>query len=202
MAKKRKPQPQRADVRYLAFAREYVVDHNASAAAIRVGYAVSSSRLTGSRLMKTQIVKDYIAKHEAKLAAKMEVTAERVIAEFARIGFSDIREIFDETGALKGIHTLGDDAARSIGAVDIRRERRRGSNADGSPREEEVVKVKLLDKVRALEALAKHTGVLKEPAASAPGSASWQLDPERLAKMSDKEIAQAIEVAKKLTGAA
>lgn len=185
--------------RRMRFAREYLKDRNGRAAAERAGYAKVSAKVTASLLLKVPAIAAYIAEHGEKQAAKLEVTAERVLAEIARVAFSDIRQCFTETGALKDVGELSDDAARTISSVDVRRVERRGKRGEDDP-PEEIVKLKLWDKLRALEALAKHTGVLKEPPAQA-GTVNWQVDPERLAKMSEAEIADAVRIGKLLTGA-
>lgn len=186
--------------RRMRFAREFLKDRNGAQAAIRAGYAKISSRTTACRMLKDPEIAAYIAEHGEKQAAKLEVTAERVLAEIARVAFSDIRQCFTETGALKDVGEMSDDAARTISSVDVRRVERRGKRGEDDP-PEEIVKLKLWDKLRALEALAKHTGVLREPVAQA-GTVNWQVDPERLAKMTEAEIADAVRIGKLLTGQA
>ena len=97
------------------------------------------------------------------------------------------------------ISSLCSPRSGAVAGIDVTK--RRVPREDGEGFEvEEVVKFKLHDKIGALNALAKHTGVLKEPVV-APGGASWQLDPAKLATMSDAEVDTAIAIARKLTGA-
>ena len=51
-----------------AFVVEYLVDHNATQAAIRAGYSERSAKMTGSRLMTNDAVKAAVAKASEKQA--------------------------------------------------------------------------------------------------------------------------------------
>lgn len=64
------------------FAREYAVDGNATAAAIRAGFSPASARVTACRLLKANRAVQAAVRHEqAKVAARIEIDRERVIAE-------------------------------------------------------------------------------------------------------------------------
>jgi hypothetical protein len=62
-----------------AFVREYLVDRNATQAAIRAGYSKHTAQEQSSRLLSNVIVAAEIAKAESKLQAKAEITAEMVM---------------------------------------------------------------------------------------------------------------------------
>ena len=48
-----------------------------------------------------------------------QVTADRVIAELAKLAFLDIRKAFDEEGKLKPIHEIDDDTAAAIAGLEV-----------------------------------------------------------------------------------
>lgn len=179
------------------FVAEYLVDFNAARAARTAGYTVKNSHGVGSRLLAMPGVAEALAEAQKKRAESCEISAERVLAEYARIGFSDIRTVFGPKGEILLPQDLPENAARAIAGIDVAKRRVPDPSGDGFM-VEEVVKFKLHDKIGALNALAKHTGVLKEPPA-APGSVAWQLDPEKLAKMTDEQIRDAVRMAKLLT---
>lgn len=72
-----------------AFAREYVLDHNGTRAAIRAGYAPgkdnANAAARASRLLKKQAVLDEIAKHEAEAAKEFVLTRDGVINRYREI---------------------------------------------------------------------------------------------------------------------
>jgi phage terminase small subunit len=73
------------------FVREYLVDLNATQAAIRSGYSEATAYSQGQRLLKNVEVAAAVAKAQAKRAERTDVTADRVLRELAKIGFSDLR---------------------------------------------------------------------------------------------------------------
>lgn len=72
-----------------AFAREYVLDHNGTRAAIRAGYAAGkdnqNAAARASRLLKKQAVLDKIAQHEEEIAREFVLTRDGVINRYREI---------------------------------------------------------------------------------------------------------------------
>lgn len=137
------------------FVEEYLVDVNGSAAAARAGYSKKTGYVVASRLLKkVQVQRALKAAIEAR-SKRTQVTADQVLAELAIIGFSDIRHLVDAKGALLSVADLPDSVARSVSSVEvIRRE-----GKDDEP-DEYTHKVKLWDKGKALELIARHLGML------------------------------------------
>ena len=75
------------------FVDEYLVDLNATQAAIRSGYSVGRAAQRGHELIHQGPVAQAIAARQAALADRIGVTVERIVTELARIGFSDIRDV-------------------------------------------------------------------------------------------------------------
>ena len=71
-----------------AFIREYLVDLNGSAAAVRAGYAPNSAVVTASRLLTNANIQTELKKAIDKRSQQTEVTAARVITELAKIAFA------------------------------------------------------------------------------------------------------------------
>lgn len=86
------------------FARQYVIDHNATQAAIRAGYSKTSAYSQGHDLLKHPEVSALIAKLEANLASEMGITAHTVLQ-----GIFDIADDSDSPTAarLKAWELLG-----------------------------------------------------------------------------------------------
>lgn len=82
------------------FVDEYMIDMNATQAAIRAGYSPNNADVTGPRLLGNVGVAEAIAKRREKLAAKAEITQEMIVAELAKLGFSDIRKAIRWNGVL------------------------------------------------------------------------------------------------------
>lgn len=136
------------------FVEEYLIDLNATQAAIRAGYsAKTAGRIAQELLIKTHISYAIKSRRDA-LSKKTEVSQERIVAEMARLAFLDCRKFFNDDGTPIPIHKLSDDAAAAIVGVDVVQI----GNAEigvGS-----VIKYKMPDKNKALENLAKILGYM------------------------------------------
>lgn len=141
------------------FAREYMVDRCGAKAAVRAGFSERTAKVKACALLKRPEIAALVEAHEAELAARTAVTAERVIAELAKIAFSDPGQFFTETGALKRIEDMDEDARASLAAVDIVTRKVPGGD-DGEV--EHVAKIRLWDKRAALVDLGKHLGLFKD----------------------------------------
>ncbi len=74
------------------FVGEYLIDLNATQAAIRAGYSEATAKQQGARLLTKADVRAAVADGQEKRAKRTEITADRVLQELAKIGFSDIRK--------------------------------------------------------------------------------------------------------------
>lgn len=74
------------------FVREYLIDLNATQAAIRAGYSEATAYSQGQRLLKDVEVAAAIQKAMDSRAERTQISADAVLAELAKIGFSDIRK--------------------------------------------------------------------------------------------------------------
>jgi phage terminase small subunit len=145
--------------RQLKFVEEYLVDLNATQAAIRAGYAAQSAGQYGHDLLRKPHVQAAIEAEQKKLTQESGVTHRKLIEEAARLAFSDIRKVFTKDGALVAIHELDDATAAAISSVKV--------VTTGRGEEVEYVReIRLWDKNSAIEKLIKHLGLNPEPAAA------------------------------------
>lgn len=143
-----------------SFVREYLIDCNATQAAIRAGYSAKTAKQIGSRLLTNVDVMTEINKAKVQRAERVEVTADLVLAELLKIARVDLSQLYDEHGNLKDIHSIPEDARRAIAGIEVDEIwEGRGENREqtGVTR-----KVKLWDKPRALELLGKHLKLFTE----------------------------------------
>ena len=71
------------------FCDEYLIDLNATQAAIRAGYSEKTAYRTGADNLRKPQIEEYIAKRQKELSRSTEITQERVIKELALIAFSN-----------------------------------------------------------------------------------------------------------------
>jgi phage terminase small subunit len=140
------------------FVAEYLKDLNATQAAIRAGYSAATASSQGERLLRNVEIADAVTQKETKHLAKLEITADRVLEEIARVAFFDPRRLFDADGNVRPIDQLTEADAAAIAQLDIVL-----ANIDaGDGKRDRMHRIKLADKLRALELLAKRFGLVKE----------------------------------------
>lgn len=134
------------------FCEEYMIDLNATQAAIRAGYSPKTANEQGAQnLVK---LSSYISQLQAEQSRRTGICADRVLQEIAKVAFANAGDIITKSGELK------DDAARDdLAAVQSVKVKFFGE--DGIERE-----VRLNDKLKALELLGKHLGVFNGTTAS------------------------------------
>lgn len=139
------------------FVAEYLIDLNATKAAERAGYSAKTAKQQGSRLLtKADIIKAVGDKSE-KRVEKLEITADRVLQELAKLAFantSDYIQITDKGEAFVDLSKLTRDQAAAI--QEIRVDETGGGSGDGRRERVQRTTFKLADKGLNLERLGRH----------------------------------------------
>ena len=93
------------------FVSEYLIDLNATQAAIRAGYAKSGARTEGARLLANADIADFLAKAQERVADKAEWTAAdrlRMLADIALANIEDDPRVsvsaISEANKMQGSH--------------------------------------------------------------------------------------------------
>lgn len=102
----------------LRFAEEYLIDLNATQAAIRAGYSKKTANEQGARLLAKVSITEYLTERKQQVNDKLQITYERTMQEYARLAFFDIRKIYDDNGALKEVKDLDDDTAAALAGIE------------------------------------------------------------------------------------
>lgn len=133
------------------FVDEYLIDLNATQAAIRAGYAPNRASEQAHQLLQKTTVSNAIDQAIAHRSRRTGINQDRVLMELAKVAFVNANDVIDPDSA-----TVRPDAAKEdlacIQAVKVKT----SENEMGSSSEREI---KLADKLRALELLGKHLGL-------------------------------------------
>jgi phage terminase small subunit len=140
--------------RQARFVEEYLVDLNASQAAVRSGYK-GDPNTVGPRLLADVGIRSLVEQAQAQRSQKVELTQERVLLELKRLALFDIRKIFNADGTLKRVVDLDDDTAAAIMSVEMVEIGTDGQLAISK-------KFKASDKKGALELTMRHMGMLND----------------------------------------
>ncbi len=136
------------------FCDEYIIDLNATQAAIRAGYSPHTAKdIASQNLAKLNILAE-INKKLAERSKRTGVNQDRVVRELAKIAFVNAADVIDDRDATVKPTATDDDRA-CIQSVKVK-------IMDGDKGSVEEREIKLADKVRALELLGKHLGMFKD----------------------------------------
>ena len=83
------------------FVEEYLIDLNATQAAIRAGYSAKTADQQGSRLLANVKVQQAIAERMAERSKRTGVNQDRVVLELSKIAFLKMTDVVDRNGAIK-----------------------------------------------------------------------------------------------------
>ena len=153
------------------FVQEYLVDLNATQAALRAGDAEGKqAAVQGPRLLSNAKIQAALHVRQAEIANSLEVTQERVVAEFAGIGFANIEDLLSWKMELEHLpfSASPDEEAEKVLMSRVRIKDseevpRRISAAIQSVEEtEKGIKFRLHDKLSALDKLSRFLGLYEK----------------------------------------
>lgn len=134
-----------------AFVDEYLIDLNATQAAIRAGYAESGARTEGARLLANADIADAIAVAKAKRSEKTGIDAAWLLTRLAAEATADVADLYDETGNIRAVKDWPLIWRTGLVAgLDVE------SIGEGAGR---LTKIKLSDRIKRLELIGKHVDV-------------------------------------------
>lgn len=140
------------------FVEEYLVDLNATQAAIRAGYSPHSAREIGCETLAKPYIQEFIGKAIAERSKRTGVNQDRVINELAKIAFANMKDfaVWDEKGVkFKSNDELTEEDTSCVSEItEVEVETDYGTKR--------TKKIKLYDKISALEKLGKHLGMFKD----------------------------------------
>ena len=132
------------------FCDEYLIDLNATQAAIRAGYSVKTANEQGSRLLAKLSIQEAIGKEMAERSKRTGINQDRFVIELAKLAFVNIADVVDLENATVKTSATDEDLA-CIQSVKIK------PSEFGTERE-----IKLYDKKASLELLGRHLGMFKD----------------------------------------
>ena len=153
----------------LRFVQEYLIDLNGKQAAIRAGYSAKTAEVQASRLLSIAKVAEAVAEAQQARAERTQITADRVLAELAKIGFSDIRKAVIWRANVIGMVEDGDGAQRlavtnEVQLVDSDKldDATAAAVAEISQTAQGGLRIKLHDKKGALVDIGRHLGMFTD----------------------------------------
>ena len=146
--------PALKNAKHELFCRYIVEGERADIAFEKSGY--KPQKQNAYRLKKRPEVAARIAELMERGFKRHDITVDRIMEEYAKLGFSDIRQAFDDEGRLLLPQDMPDNFAGALTALEI------NTVEHGEGTVEHVAKFKLADKRSALDSMGKHLGMFKE----------------------------------------
>jgi phage terminase small subunit len=154
-----------------AFVKEYLIDLNATQAAIRAGYSVNRASELGYQLLQKTTVSKAIARAMEDRSKRTGITADMVINELAQIAFAngtDFAKVVEKPMIVNNSYVMDPDTGqlKTYTAVELiptdkLPEDKRKAVA-GIKEGKYGIEVASCDKVKALELLGRHLGMFKD----------------------------------------
>ena len=135
------------------FVEEYLIDLNATQAAIRAGYSPNTAQEQSSRLLSNVMVKNEIDKAMAERSRRTGINQDRVLRELAKIAFVNPNDVINFRDAT--VKMTSEENLAAIASIKVKKIP--GEYGDATERE-----VKLYDKLRELDLLGRHLGMFKD----------------------------------------
>lgn len=144
-----------------AFCQVYIKTGNATEA-YRAAYDCSKMKPESvNRLAKANLdnikIASRIKEIQEQYIKKNGLSPDKVLAEWARIGFADIRQLLNENGGLLPVSKWPDSISAAVAAIKIRQEPDQGDDPPA-----DIIELKLWPKTNALDALSKNLGLFEK----------------------------------------
>jgi phage terminase small subunit len=140
--------------RHELFAQGIVEGKTSDQAYIDAGF--KPGRNNAARLRAKESIQARIKELQNRGLKRHDITVDRILEEYAKLGFSDIRKVFDAEGRLLKPHELPNDIAGALTALEV------ATVQKGKGAVEHVAKIKLADKRAALADMGKHFNMFTE----------------------------------------
>ena len=142
------------------FVEEYLIDLNATQAAIRAGYSTKTAEQIAYKLLQKSSVSEAVARAKADRSRRTGITQDRVLQELARVAFLNPADVLNLNTA-EVLDAAHEDNVRAISSVKVKYIPHKDYDDDGEIVIETAIEreVKLCDKLKALDMICKHLGM-------------------------------------------
>lgn len=142
------------------FCEEYMIDLNATQAAIRAGYSPKTANEQAGRLLVNVSIQEKITELRSKISEKNENLTQRVIDELVKVGFSNIQDYITNGNSVQDLADIEPHKAAAVASV--KKSVTTFGDDKGNEGIKEVVEFKLWDKISALEKVGRHLGIFEK----------------------------------------
>lgn len=136
------------------FVEEYLVDLNATQAAIRAGYSKKTARAVGCENLTKPDIAEAVRKKQEERSKRTEINSDWVLTRLSEEVEADLSDLYDEDGTIKSVHEWPKIWRQGLVAgVDVEQLVRDGKTVG------KVTKIKISDRTKRIELIGKHVEV-------------------------------------------
>ena len=150
----------------LQFAQEYLKDLNATQAYIRAGYSPNGARFAAAKLLTNANIQAIVNEHKIKRSEKTLITADRILEELGNIAFAKASDFFEE------VPVIDADSGKIVAYTRSIKPKILDSDKIAAISSFEPgaygVKIKMNDKMKALEMISRHVGLFNADTSGKP----------------------------------
>jgi len=134
------------------FVEEYLVDLNATQAAIRAGYSKKTAGIIGHENLRKPKIQAVLQSRRDELMKSTKMDQQWVLERYKKLASYKITDFFDDEYNLKPLSEIPEDAIFAIQGLDV------DTKTIGKDIKSFIQKFKLSDKKAALDSIARHLG--------------------------------------------
>ena len=138
------------------FCEEYLIDLNATQAAIRAGYSKKTAIVQGCQNLTKLNISKYIAELQAKRREDTGINSARVLAELEAMAFVKESDFYNDDGTVKQLSELTEEQKVALKSYTTKQIHIGGGEY------EEIPVFSVHDKQKTLEMLMKHLGLYEK----------------------------------------
>lgn len=136
------------------FVDSYLIDLNATKAAIKAGYAPNNARKYAHQLMQMPHIEKAIADAFAARSERVQIDADWVLQRLSQEADADLADILDDKGAIKPVKDWPKVWRKGLVAgIDVQELLVEGVKVG------QIVKLRLSDRIKRIELIGKHVNV-------------------------------------------
>ena len=145
------------------FCEEYLIDLNATQAAIRAGYSVKTATIIGHENLTKPNISNLIKDKQAEIAERNKLKADDVIQELRALGFWSINDFIGEGNVINDVSTQPREINKPVAGLKVKETfTTMGRGEDAITERTVTTELKMADKRAALVDLGRHLGVFEK----------------------------------------
>jgi len=167
------------------FCKEYVIDLNATQAAIRAGYSENTANEQASRLLANVNIQARVKELQDGISERLEITADMVVSELWALGSYNVKDFVNEgDNTIKNISDIDRGIAKAIVGVKVTE---RTVTQNGVSDSTITTEMKFADKRAALVDVGRHLGIFEK-------DNKQKVQPVDMSALSDDDLAKLAEL--------